>query len=171
MRRIVPLAVIAALAAGAAAASPGLVERHSKLVGYSVSLPAGWTYQNATYPSDHSTEFWRDPHDRNAKLEVQDSACVGCVQPQKCIVQGKGPCGPRPENLLPKNAVWHKKLDRWTLRFRAPSQTSPYPDEGLVVVLHRGNDIQGFIYAELWLPAARRSLAYAILATFKPPLS
>ncbi len=164
------LVIVLALAlAGSAAASGGLVERHSKAAGFSIKVPPAWAYKNATYPSDHSTELWRDPADARSFLEVQVSACVGCVEPSKCVVTGKGPCGPRPENLLPRTATWHKKLDRWTLRFRSKTPGTPYPDEGLVVVLHRGTSIRGFAFAEVYLPAARRSLAGTILGSFKPP--
>ena len=151
---------------GSAAAGDGLVMRTSKEAGFSVKLPATWRYRNATYPSDHSTEFWTSPGDARSKLKVEVSACVGCVVPSSCILENKG-CRPAPEQVVPAKTLSKTKLDRWRMKFVARSAGTPYPDRGLVVITHDGEDITGFALVQLWLPASQLRLADTILASFR----
>ncbi len=163
------LAAAAALSVAAGVPSPkgdGLVWRNSRAAGFSVKLPADWRYRNASYPSDHSTEYWTDPDDARSRLKVEVSRCVGCVQPTSCVLSGTG-CRPAPENLVPATATQRTKLDRWRVRFVARSAGNPYPDRGLVVVRHQGEEIAGFALVQLWLPAAEKRLADRILASFR----
>ena len=126
--------------------APGLVVRHSHEAAFVVKVPANWVYKDATYPSDHSTEWWRAPGGA-ARLEVQVSACVGCAA--------------QPAHLVPIRGARIVRLDRWRLRYSKGLRW------GLVVVLHDASGIQGFARVDLWLPAAQRALAGPILASFR----
>jgi hypothetical protein len=143
----------------------GLVWRTSKEAGFRVKVPAGWRYRDATYPSDHSTEYWTSPSDRNSKLEVEVSACVGCVEPRSCILSGTG-CRPAPEAVLPAGVVSKRKLDRWRMTYVAKNASGRYPVHGLIAIVHSGEDIRGFALAQVWLPPAQARTADAMLASF-----
>ena len=167
--RVLPLlAALAAMSllAGGAAGGDGLVWRTSKEGGFSVKLPADWRYRDATYPSDHSTEYWTDPGNRHSFLKVQVSACAGCVQPTSCILRGTG-CGPAPEQVVPATTLSTKNLDPWRLRFVARTAGTSYLDRGLVAIVHRGKEIVGFALVESFLPASKVQLADAILASYR----
>lgn len=162
-----PAAIVAALlCAGLATASDGLVTRTSKEAGFSVKVPVTWRYRDATYPSDHSTEYWTDPRDAKSRLKVEVSACVGCVEPESCILRNTG-CRPAPEQLLPANVISKRKLDRWRITYVARTAGSPYPVHGLVSIVHAGAEIRGFALAQVWLPPARAATAQRILASFR----
>ncbi|MGD0713538.1 MAG: hypothetical protein ABSB24_05060 [Gaiellaceae bacterium] len=170
MKRARALACTGALAilgllAIAAAGSPGLVWRHSHRAGFSVKLPADWRYRDASYPSDHSTEYWTDPSDAHSLLEVEVSGCVGCVQPTSCVLHQTG-CGPAPQQVIPAHTLSTTKLGPWRLRFVARTPGTSYLDRGLVAILHHNNQIEGFAYIQTWLPAAQAQLADTILASY-----
>ena len=166
MGRLACAALVLLVVALPASAGDGLIRRASLEAGFTVKVPADWRYQDATYPSDHSLERWTDPHDARTRLQVEVSACVGCVQPASCILNGTG-CGPAPRQVVPVKTVSTRQIDRWTLRFVARTAGTPYPDRGLVAIIHRGNDIRGFALAQVWLPAAKSRLADAILGSFR----
>lgn len=166
MRAALAALVAAALAgASAAVAGDGLVTRHSRAAGFSIRVPADWRYRNATYPSDHSSEYWRDPHDARNRVHVEVSGCVGCAQPASCTLEGTG-CGPAPQLLVPAHASQLRRLDRWRLTYVVAG--GDRPQRGLVVVLRRGGEVDGFALVRVWLPSAQASLAAAILASFRP---
>ena len=54
------LALAVAIVAIPAQAGDGLVRRASREAGFSVAVPATWHYKDASYPSDHSTEYWTE---------------------------------------------------------------------------------------------------------------
>jgi hypothetical protein len=164
--RVLLAAALVTLIAVPAQAGDGLVRRASREAPFTVEVPADWRYRDATYPSDHSLERWADPHDAGARLQVEVSGCVGCVQPQSCVLNGTG-CRPAPEQVVPARTISKRKLDRWTVRFVARTAGRKYPDRGLVAIAHRGNEIQGFAVVQLWLPAGQAKLANAILASFR----
>src|SRR5439155_2670150 len=115
MRRLLLALTVLATATAAAASPPRLVERASREAAFTVRLPADWRYRDTTYPSDHSTELWIDPHDRLRRLKAEVSACVGCVTPRSCILRGVG-CRPAPGNVVPAGTVSRRRLSRWALR-------------------------------------------------------
>lgn len=158
--------LLAGVATAPALGGDGLVWRASREAGFRVKVPADWRYRDATYPSDHSTELWTDPKDPRSKLKVEVSACVGCVEPESCILKGTG-CRPAPENIVPATATSRTKLDRWRVRYVARNASSPYPVRGLVAIVHDGEDIRGFALAQVWLPSSQARVADAILASFR----
>ena len=143
----------------------GLVWRTSHEAGFKVRVPAGWRYKDATYPSDHSTELWSSPADARSRLKVEVSGCVGCVEPQSCILSGTG-CRPAPEAVLPAGVVSKTKLDRWRMRYVARNASSRYPVHGLISIVHVGSQIRGFALAQASLPAAQAQTADAMLSSF-----
>jgi hypothetical protein len=143
----------------------GLAWRASREAPFRVRVPADWRYRDATYPSDHSTEYWTSPRDRSARLKVEVSACVGCVQKPSCVLSGKS-CGPAPETVLPAGVTSKRKLDRWRVRYVARNASSRYPTRGLVAIVHQGEEIRGFALAQVWLPTAQARTADAILTSF-----
>jgi hypothetical protein len=138
-------------------AAPPLVVRHSREAPFTLKVPAAWVYKDATYPSDHSTEFWRAPGGR-WRVEVRVSACVGCAQPPSCVLKGTG-CRPAPELLVPVKGARVVKLDRWRVRYEKGTRS------GLVVVLRDAKGVAGFARVDVYLRS--RSVARAILASFR----
>ena len=167
---LIGVAVTAAVAlAGSVGAAPmpgGLVVQTGQAGGFSVPVPSGWRYKNASYPSDHSTEFWTDPTNAKSKLEVQVSGCIGCVERNSCVLHNTG-CGPYPEGLVPKGTISKRKLSPWREQFTAKNSASPYLDRGLVVIQHQGSKIEDWAYVEIWVPASEASTASSMLAGFK----
>jgi hypothetical protein len=159
------LLVLALVVVAPSLAGDGLVWRRSHEASFRVRVPADWRYRNATYPSDHSTEYWTSPADPATRLKVEVSACIGCVVPRSCLLQGKS-CRPAPENIVPARAVSKTRLDRWRVRYVARVAGSRYPVRGLVAVVHAGREIRGFALARVWVPPAKARLADAILASF-----
>jgi hypothetical protein len=141
-----------------------LTTRGSKQAAATLRLPSDWRYRDATYPSDHSLEYWTDPHDSLSKARLEVSRCVGCVQPSSCVLNGVG-CRPAPENVVPKGATWHR-TSKTRVRFSGYTDDSPYPLEGVAVVIQRNGAIAGFARLELWLPRSQSRLAAALVASF-----
>ena len=158
--------LLVAQCTGQAAGAGGLLARASHGAGFTIKLPAGWRYKNATYPSDHSTEFWTAPGAANSRLEVNVSACVGCVERASCTLRDSG-CGPYPAGVVPRSTLSRRALGKWAEAFVARLPGSPYLDRGLVVIRHQGTAIRDWAYVQLWLPAAQRQLADSILASFR----
>jgi len=163
--RVVWALLLLAVFAGQAAAAGGLGARASHEGGFTIKLPDRWHYKNATYPSDHSTEFWTDPSDAKSRLEVNVSGCVGCVERASCTLRNTG-CGPDPAADLPRGTISRRALGKWAEEFVARVPGSPYLDRGLVVIGHRGNAIRDWAYVQLWLPSSQKKLADSILASF-----
>ena len=154
------LATLAASALLAVPAGDGLVLRHSRAAPFTVRVPTTWVYRNRSYPSDHSTETWRDPKRASSRLDVEVSACAGCAQPESCVLNGTG-CGPAPQQIVPEHATAKRRLDRWRMTYVLGSS------RGLVVVLHDADGVTGFALAVVTLPASQSRLADAILASFR----
>ena len=131
-------------------------ERHE--AAYSVELPIGWHFKNESYPSDHATHLWSDPADARRKLEVVLSGCVGCAS--------RG-TQPNPIGGLPAGVLSKLSLSRWEVAFTARGGGDPYPDNGIVIVLHRGSHVEGYVQVQLWLPASEHSAATTILNSFR----
>jgi hypothetical protein len=163
---IAALAFVGALLAAQAGATTGLVTRTSKESGSTVKVPATWAYRDATYPSDHSTEFWTDPADPKSRLELNVSGCIGCVKQPSCMLH-ETDCGPDPAAEVPHGTLSKRSLGKWAEEFVARVPGSPYLDRGLVVIGHSGSTIRDWAYVELWLPASRKQLAGSILAGFR----
>jgi hypothetical protein len=151
------IALALALAAAPATAALALIRVAPPGGAYSVELPHGWRFENASYPSDHSTHLWFDPANALRKMEVVLSGCVGCVS---------SGAAPHPSGGLPADVVARTRLNRWELAFEAYSSDDPYPEHGLVIVVHRGSKIGGYVEVGLWLPAREHSQATAILDSF-----
>ena len=159
------LLLLGCVFAGEAGGAGGLLTRASHEGGFTIALPAGWQYKDATYPSDHSTEFWTAPGDARSRLEVNVSGCIGCVERAGCTLRDTG-CGPYPAGVLPQGTISRRALGRWAEEFVARVPGSPYLDRGLVVIGHRANAIRDWAYVRLWLPSSGVGLADSILATF-----
>lgn len=155
MVAVVAVAVLLAVPAG-----DGLVLRHSRAAPFTVRVPTTWVYRDRSYPSDHSTETWRDPSRASSRLDVEVSACAGCAQPPSCVLHGTG-CGPDPTQLVPENASSRRRIDRWRMSWTLGAS------RGLVVVLHDASGVTGFAVAVVTLPTSRARLAEAILASFR----
>jgi len=142
----------------------GLVMQHSRDAPFWVGVPQGWVYKDATYPSDHSTEFWRAPKDAKSRLDIEVSACVMCAQPMSCVLHDTG-CGPAPQVIVPKTATQRKRLDKYRMSYVLGGKG--YPEHGLVWVMHDKTGVIGFAVVRVRLPAAKAALAEAILASFR----
>ena len=131
--------------------------RHS----FSVLLPADWKFRDASYPSDHSTYYWYDPHDAFAKLEIVGSACVGCVSKNSDGVT------PTPSGELPQHTTVTAHSDPYVESFNRFD--TPYSDNGMVIVTHPANSsgINGSIIVQLWLPLKEQTESAQILASFR----
>jgi hypothetical protein len=157
--------LLAAVCAEPGATADGLVTRTAKEGGFTVKLPPTWHYRNASYPSDHSTEYWTDPANPTSRLEVNVSGCIGCAERESCTVRGTG-CGPYPAGLVPHGTISKHALGKWAEQFVARVPGSPDLDRGLVVIDHQGKAIQDWAYVQLWLPSSQTQLADTILASF-----
>lgn len=159
------LAIALQAAAVAQAASPQLVRVSPPQGGYSVLLPRGWRFADATYPSDHATHLWFDPRNALRKMVVVASGCVGCVSKN---FDGRTP---NPAGMLPANATHVHRISPYVLSFTTQwsgDPYDPYPDSGLVIVTHKAGRITGSIRVELWLPASQHALTTRILNSFRP---
>jgi hypothetical protein len=163
MRRSALLLAVAALAlpALAPAAPPRLVWRVAKDGSYRVRLPATWRFRDASYPSDHSTHLWYDPANPLRKLLVVVSGCVGCVE------KNFDPHRPNPAAEVPRGATTFR-ISPWKVAFSTYTSDDPYPENGVVVVLHRSAAIDGSAIAKLWLPQREHATATAVLNSFSP---
>ncbi len=157
--------LLAALLAGQAVAAGGLVQRSSKEGAFTIELPSGWRYRDATYPSDHSTEYWTAAGAPSSRLEVNVSGCIGCVERPSCTLDERG-CGPYPAADLPHGTLSEQALGKWVEQFVARVPGSPYLDRGLIVIRHQGGAIRDWASVQLWLPASEKKLADSILASF-----
>jgi hypothetical protein len=168
-KALVPALLAAALVAGgdaltsaqpAAAAGPQLHWTQPPSRVYRVLVPVGWRYRNATYPSDHSTEFWFSPTNPLEKLEVISSGCEGCVS-----VNYDGHT-PNPYGMLPDGVFQKHLLNRYVATFSGLVSDDPYPMNGVVVVTHQGTKITGSWVVSLWLPYSLRTTATQMLNGF-----
>ncbi|MGA2006132.1 MAG: hypothetical protein ABSH27_01045 [Solirubrobacteraceae bacterium] len=151
--------LISLLLAAPAPALAGALTRVSPPGGaYSVELPIGWHFKNESYPSDHATHLWSDPADARRKLEVVLSGCVGCAS--------RG-TQPNPIGGLPAGVLSKLSLSRWEVAFTARGGGDPYPDNGIVIVMHRGSQVEGYVQVQLWLPASQHAAATTILNSFR----
>lgn len=128
---------------------------------YSVMLPANWVFRNASYPSDHYTNLWYAPGDVLSKLEVVGSGDVGAVS------VNANPGEPYPQGDLPTGVTTTHKFSRWVLGYQAYTNDDPYPDNGLIVILHPNGEVNGYVRADLWLRSSEHALATTILNSFK----
>ena len=129
---------------------------------YSMLLPATWKFRNATYPSDHATHLWYDPADPLRKMVVVLGSCIGCT------LRNHNPNQPDPALLMPPGATRYA-ISKWEAGYLSYFSTEePFPDNGLVFILHRGSQILGYITVDLWIPASQHALASAILNSFTP---
>ena len=134
--------------------------RHS----FSVLLPNNWKFRNASYPSDHSTYFYYDPHDAFAKLEIVGSGCVGCVM--KSDIQGTpGYEQPNPSGELPQYATVTSRPNQYVESFNVFD--TPYEDDGMVIVTHSGTNITGSVIVQLWLSKKEQTEAAQILSSLE----
>jgi hypothetical protein len=129
---------------------------------YSVLLPATWKFRNASYPSDHATHLWYDPADPLRKMLVVLGSCIGCTE------RNHNPNEPDPALLMPPGATRYA-ISKWEAGYLSYFSTEePFPDNGLVFILHHGNQILGYITVDLWIPASQHALASTILNSFMP---
>jgi hypothetical protein len=155
------VAVVVVVAAGCGGGSSGALKRvRPPHGGFSIELPSGWKFRDASYPSNHSTYFWTDPHDSFAKLKVVGSGCVGCV------TKNQDATTPDPSGYVPTGATVTASSDPYVASFQ--QFDTPYPDDGMVVVTHDGSNVTGSYTVELWLPEKQSAKATQILASFRP---
>lgn len=161
MRRLVYLAfpLIILTACGGSGGSAKLKQTSIPSGGWKVGIPASWKFKDASYPSDHSTWFWTDLSDHRSKLRVVLSGCVGCVSKNFDGVT------PNPRADLPTGAVVTAAPNRYTILYSKAS--SPYPDEGKIVVMRQGRQITGSLIADVWLPKGESAEAAQILDSFR----
>jgi len=157
---LLPLLLVAVALGG----GNGLVTQRSHDAPFTVGVPTGWVYTDATYPSDHSTELWRAPRDAKSRLDVEVSACVMCAQPLSCALSERH-CGPAPQLIVPKKATSRRRLGPYRMTYVLAG--SGYPEHGLVWVMHDKTGVIGFAVVRVHLPAAQAALAEAILASFR----
>ena len=162
---LIVLLVVSALFPVAASAAADRTSLHRVTRnGYSILVPDGWQFRNASKPSDHLTHVYRDPQHPNRKLRVIVSLCVGCV------LANPGDVNDRTldlEQLLPAGVVSHIELGRWTLAYKAFRAGNPLPDNGVIKVWHHGNDIEGYAQVDLWLPDSQRATATKVLNSLR----
>ncbi|HLK16996.1 MAG TPA: hypothetical protein VKT78_19480 [Fimbriimonadaceae bacterium] len=130
--------------------------------GYRLLLPDGWRYLNASYPSDHFTDYYVDPTDANARLVVIGSACEHCAT-----------VGLSSEIAFPSGTTGHYRLDRYRVAWSAPGTSwTPFtvwgkapPDTYSLSGVTWGGPALGLGYLEvdLWLPVSSHHLATRIL--------
>jgi hypothetical protein len=157
---VAPLAVLLALVVGCGGGNSHALRRVSPPHGgFSIELPSDWRFLDASYPSDHATYYWYDPHDAFAKLRVIGSGCVGCVTKNNDGVT------PNPSGEMPQYATVTARSDPYVLSF--DDFDTPYSGKGMVVVTHRGSDVTGSLILELWLPEKDAAETTQILASFR----
>jgi len=156
----VALAVASPPAGRAAPQTPPLhwTARH----GYRLLLPSGWRFLDASYPSDHFTDFYVDPTDPNARLVVVGSPC------QHCVTQGLSS-----KVAFPPGVTGRYRLDRYRVSWSAPGASwkpffvwgqSPADTYRLDGITWGGPALQfGYIQVGLWLPASAHATATRIL--------
>jgi len=159
MRLAVVLVTVAVIAGCGGGSSHALKSFSPPGNGFSIQLPSDWKFRDASYPSDHSTYYWYDPHDAFAKLEVIGSGCVGCVTKNNDGVT------PDPSGEVPQGATITANADPYVTSFN--TFDTPYTVKGLVVVTHRGAGVTGSWIVELWLPDKKQAEATEILASFQ----
>ncbi len=162
IRTLVVLVAAAAIVLPAVAAAGTPLQRRSPPGHpYSVLLPAGWRFEDATYPSDHSTHLWWLPVNALQKAEVVLSGCIGCITRHD---DGRTPY---PQGLLPANVISTRRLGPWKIAYVAYAADDPYPDDGVVVVTRHGGRISGSVRLDLWLPPSQHGLATRILNSLR----
>lgn len=157
---LLTVAVVAGVGSATAALPPlHRVSSPSRL--YSLLLPAGWRFDNVSYPSDHATDLWWTPADPLARAVIVLSGCVGCVSAANDTT-------PNPAGAV-SNATSTHRLSREAIAFAGPydQAEADYQDDGIVIVTEKRGRINGYIRVDLWLPANQHALATAILNSFR----
>lgn len=155
-----PAAGLPRTTATAPAALGALVVQSPPSGAYRVLVPVGWRYTDTSYPSDHTTEVWRDPADPGPALTVVRSGCSGCVETS--INQPT----PDPSLVLPAGVTQRTTVDQWTLDYRAAASASGDVDFGRVEILHDGARITGYVRLDLVLAQGDEAVASRILDSF-----
>lgn len=165
LRRLASSVLTVALlgSVGSATASPPFLHRvRPPGRAYSLLLPTGWRFYNASYPSDHATNLWWTPSDPLARAVVVLSGCEGCVE----AVLGEEK--PNPAGAVP-DADSTYRISPDEIAFTGPYDQAEagYSDNGIVIVTTSDGRIDGYIRVDLWLPPSQHSLATAILNSFR----
>lgn len=159
MNRLAPLVFTSLVLAGCGGgSSTALKTFHLPYKAGTIQLPGNWRFRDGGAVGDHSTWFWYDPNDAFAKLRVIASGCGGCVSTNNGVT-------PYPRGELPQFATVTAAPDAYTLAYQV--YDTPYPDDGMVVVLHKASTIEGSIIVDLWLPTKLNAEAAQILASFQ----
>ncbi|MBX5437224.1 MAG: hypothetical protein IRZ33_08400 [Alicyclobacillaceae bacterium] len=121
-----------------------------------VRVPAGWT---GTRLGGGDWSGWRyhNPAHPNQEVVVVFSGCVGCYMD----AQGN----PNPRQVIPaSNASVVETLNHGlSVRYRVPPGKNPYEGAGMVTITQ---DMSGYGYVEVYLPADKSALAAQILDSF-----
>jgi serine/threonine-protein kinase len=128
---------------------------------YSMLLPSGWRFRDASYPSDHATHLWWRAADPQARAVVVLSGCAGCVS-----AAGHNP---NPAGAV-SDAVSTHRMNADELAFAGPYNQAEagYEDNGIVIVTKAaGGHITGYVRVDLWLPSSQDALATRILNSFQ----
>ena len=157
MRRLGLCLVVGFVLAGCGGSSTALRRVSFPYKAATIELPSNWKFRDASYPSDHATWYWYDPHDPFAKLRVVFSGCVGCVS------TNSGTPDPRAE--LPQYATVTAAPNQNTVSYTVFD--TPYPDSGMVVVTEDRGHVAGSLVLDLWLPQKDSAEAAEILASLR----
>ena len=162
--RIAPIVLAVAVLGwpgSASATLPALYRVYPPGRAYSLLLPSGWRFRNASYPSDHATHLWWTPADPLARAVVVLSGCAGCVSTNNAMT-------PNPRGAA-SGAASTSRIGKDEIAFSGPyDQAEPdYPDNGIVIVTESRGRIDGYVRIDLWLPPSRHALARAILNSFR----
>jgi hypothetical protein len=140
---------------------------------YSVAVPAGWQFLDASFPSDHSVWVWRDSAAPERRVEVYGSGCVGCVTDVQTDPDARipKPVHALPEDVEQSTPVTACVLD-YTGKFKGNRTATPIPqgdlpDVGRIVVTFQGEGIDGWFRVDAWLPMFEAAQARAIAQSFQ----
>lgn len=173
-----PHAASAAATESEGLASTSLVPTTPTGVGYSISIPEGWTYEASSYPSDHTTNLWVDASATADRVEVLASGCAGCAS------TGSAATTPAPEAVVPSGAANVTSVSECEVTYTDAAYggddlasnssgsssvapvADPLSDIGMVLVTNQGGRVDGYFRIDVWLPPSQESLANQILASF-----
>ena len=134
-------------------------------------MPEGWSFNNESFPSDHSIWRWANPDGSGESIELYGSGCAGCVQ-------GPSVTKPKPTGGLPEGARageaptactlnYDGPLPGETLASGKPADRHGLPAIGRVTVTNMNGTIDGFYRITVWLRAEQKDDAQAVVDSFR----
>jgi hypothetical protein len=140
-------------------ASPGDLElAKAPDGGYSILVPANWSYHSEPSPSGETTDLWVGSNAQE-KLQIVVSSCASCA------TNADG--GPDARAVgLPAGTISSFDVNASALGYQASTAGDSYPDNGIIVVTSEGESPTGYAQVDLWLPDSLHSTATRILNSF-----